>query len=127
MKLKRSKLSECEEIVMKCIWDAGDSVTCQQIMTQLEQKYDLHYKSTTVYTFLKNLKKKGFVDTYRNGVTFYKPDRTEEEYRKEVLERTSSLWFNNSPLKYVSALVDVQEISEEERDRLKRLIEELDD
>lgn len=48
---------------MKCVWDAGEDVTCAQIKEVLKEKYELDYKDTTVYTFLSNLKKKGFVDS----------------------------------------------------------------
>ena len=55
---KRSELSECELITMKCIWDAKEPITCQEIMQKLLVEYELEYKDTTVYTFLKNLKER---------------------------------------------------------------------
>lgn len=39
MQVKRLELSECELIVMKCIWDVGTTVTCTQIIGHLKEKY----------------------------------------------------------------------------------------
>ena len=68
---KFSELSDCELATMKCIWDAAEPISAQEIMEQLKIVYGLEYKDTTVYTFIKKLKEKGFVDSYRKGVTYY--------------------------------------------------------
>ena len=122
---RRSELSECELITMKCIWDAKQPVTCQEVMEQLRAVYGLDYKDTTVYTFLKNLKDKGFVDSYRKGLTYYMPLREEEAYMKEQLEKNKRFWFGNSTVKMVHALFETEEVSEQEREELKRMIDEL--
>lgn len=124
---KRSELSECELVTMKCIWDAKEPITCQEIMEQLRNVYGLDYKDTTVYTFLKNLKSKGFVSSYRKGVTYYQPIREEEEYRSEQLRKSENFWFKGSATKMVSALFQSKKVSAEEKMELRRMIDELDD
>ena len=126
MLVKRWELSECELIVMKCIWDEGTPVTCAQIMEQLEEKYALDYKDTTVYTFLKNLKDKGFVKSERKGVTYYTALKDEEEYKEEVLRKTEKFWFGGSSLQMISTLLRTGDVSDEERKEIKRMIDELD-
>lgn len=126
MKIKRAELSECELTVMKCIWDGKEPVSCAQIIDQLKEKYGLDYKDTTVYTFLKALKEKGFVDSKRTGVTYYWPVKREEEYRKEVLKRTEKFWFDGSASQMIATLLQAKDISSEERERIKRVIDELD-
>ena len=126
MQVKRLELSECELIVMKCIWDEGTPVTCAQIMEQLEEKYALDYKDTTVYTFLKNLKDKGFVKSERKGVTYYTALKDEEEYKEEVLRKTEKFWFGGSSLQMISTLLRTGDVSDEERKEIKRMIDELD-
>jgi predicted transcriptional regulator len=79
---------------MKCIWDAGEPVPCCEVMEQLKEKYGLDYKDTTVYTFLGNLKKKGFVESYRRGVTFYIPIRDMAEFKDEQLRKINEFWDN---------------------------------
>jgi predicted transcriptional regulator len=95
-------------------------------MDTLREEYGLEYKDTTVYTFLKNLKEKGFVDSYRKGLTYFFPIRDEEEYRNEQLKKTEKFWFNGSSSKLLSALFQTKEMSQEEKDELKRMINELD-
>ncbi len=124
--MKRLELSECELITMKCIWDSPEPITCQQIMEKLRTEYDLEYKDTTVYTFLKNLKDKGFVSSFRKGVTFYEAIRDEQEYRDEQLKRTRDFWFHGSYSELVSALFQMKHMGQREKDELKRMIDELD-
>ena len=124
---KRSELSECELVTMKCIWDANRPITCQEIMEQLRTVYELDYKDTTVYTFLKNLKNKGFVTSYRKGLTYYEPLRKEEEYRNEQLKKNQKFWFKGSATSMVAALFQTKKVSPEEKEELRRMIDELDD
>lgn len=126
MQIKHSELTECEQTIMKCIWDAGKPVTCAQIMEELKGKYGLDYKDTTVYTFLKSLKEKKFVESERKGVTYYTAIKEEETYRQEILKRTEKFWFGSSSSKLISTLLRTKELSGEERKEIKRLIDELD-
>lgn len=123
--MKRAELSECELITMKCIWDAGEPVTCHQIMDELKGKYGLTYKDTTVYTFLKCLKGKGFVASQRKGVTYYWALRSAVEYRNELLRRSEDFWFNGSAASFVSTLFEIRELKPEEKEEIKKLIDEL--
>lgn len=126
MQIKHSELTECEQTIMKCIWDAGKPVTCAQIMEEVKGKYGLDYKDTTVYTFLKSLKEKKFVESERKGVTYYTAIKEEETYRQEILKRTEKFWFGSSSSKLISTLLRTKELSGEERKEIKRLIDELD-
>lgn len=92
----RQELSSCEEVVMNVLWDSETPMTCLQIMQQLSDKYELDYKDTTVYTFLKVLMEKGFVTKTRNKINYYQPcsDRTREKYLAEKFELIAGMWFN---------------------------------
>lgn len=126
MQIKRAELSECEMTVMKCIWDEGQPVTCAQIIEQLKEKYGLDYKDTTVYTFLKVLKNKGFVQSERKGVTYYSAIKEEEKYREEVLRRTEKFWFGGSSSQMISTLLRAKDMSGEELEEIRRVIDDLD-
>lgn len=118
---KRSELSECELVTMKCVWDAKEPVTCQEVITELKTVYGLEYKDTTVYTFLKILKQKGFIDSYRKGITFYQPIRDEVEYREGVLRKMLDFWFKNSTGDMLAAISQMSEFTKEERETLEKL------
>lgn len=121
----KSELSECELATMKCIWDAKEPITCQEIMDQLAEQYDLVYKDTTVYTYLKNLKKKGFVDRYRRGVYFFFAIRDEAEYRADQLERVKKMWFRGNVVEMIPALLDVKKMTKKQKEEIKKAIDEM--
>ncbi len=114
-----AELSECELITMKCIWDAGHEVSCAEIMEELQSKYNLFYKDTTIYTFLKKLKEKGFVDSYRRGVMWFIPARDEESFRADQLRTMRDFWFKGSPADLVEELTSLDELSDEDKERIK--------
>ena len=126
MQVKRSELSECELIVKKCIWDEGMPVTCARIMERLKGEYGLDYKDTTVYTFLKVLKDKGFVKSERKGVTYYTAIQEEEAYREEILRKTEKFLFGGSSARMISSLLHAKDMTVKEREEIKRIIDELD-
>jgi predicted transcriptional regulator len=118
---KRSELTECELTTMKIVWDAKEPITCSEVIEQLREKYGLNYKDTTVYTFMKNLKEKGFVDSYRKGITFFVPLRLEEEYRREQLKKSMNFWFEGDLSKYIAALAEDNNVSEEDIKKLLKI------
>jgi predicted transcriptional regulator len=122
---KHAELSECELITMKCIWDAEHELSCSEVMDALREQYNLDYKDTTVYTFLKKLKEKGFVDCYRRGVTWFIPARDQEGYRKDQLRFTRDFWYKGSASQLLSELVDTDTLSDEERQAIKDLAQKL--
>lgn len=121
---KRSELTECELTTMKIVWDAREPITCQEIIEQLSVKYGLNYKDTTVYTFLKNLKDKGFVDSYRKGITFYVPLRSEEEYRSTLLKKAEKFWFDDDFMAFIVTLALENNVALEDVEKIKKILEE---
>lgn len=120
------ELSDCELMTMKCIWDSDHPVTCAEIMEKLKRDYGLEYKDTTVYTFLKKLKEKGFVDSFRKGITFFIPLRDEASYRNEQMKFARDFWFNGSVSSLVSNLFQIKEVDKKELDEIKKLIDDMD-
>lgn len=120
---ERNELSEFELLTMKCIWDAKDSITCQEIMAKLREEYGVDYQDTTVYTYLKKLTRKGFVSSYRRGVIFFEAIRSEEEYRSEQMEKMKRIWYGGDSKKMVEGILS-PENKEEKKRILLELIEE---
>lgn len=118
---KFSELSECELLTMKCIWDAGDPISAQEIMEQLKTVYNLDYKDTTVYTFLKYLRKKGFIESFKEGITYYYPVRDEEDYKNQYLTWMLKFWFKGSIEALVVALTKDRSITAEEMEKMKKM------
>ena len=123
--MRRSELSECELIVMKCVWDGGGDITCSEIVDKLKNKYGLDYAETTVYTFLKNLKKKGFIDTYKDRITRFKPIKSEAEYRNASIASSIDFWFDGSTSQLISAAIKAKRLTAKEKTAIKEIAAKL--
>lgn len=69
---------------------------CKDVVTILKDKYGLDFAVTTVYTFLNNLVKKGYVKNENEGINFYISTKSKDEYIKSVLKRINELFFNGN-------------------------------
>ncbi len=104
-------LSEREEVVLSILWkhaESGNYPICREVIDDLKEEYKCEYAETTVYTFLKNLIKKGYVEDRRDkGVKFYVPIKSKEEYLEKVLERMNKIYFNNNKKDFIKAIKSI--------------------
>lgn len=117
---ERCVLSECELVTMRCVWNLGERATAFNVINMLAEDYGMKYKETTVYTFLKKLKEKGFVDTKRQGVTYYIPLVDETTYLKEMAKKLVGFWFNGDTAAAVKAVVEGEHLTRKEVRELKK-------
>lgn len=123
--MRKAEISDCELVAMKCVWDAGEPVTCAYVIEKLRDDYGRDYAETTVYTFLKNLKAKGFIESFKNGITYYKPKRELTEFRGSYLNKMVDFWFDGSVSNFLSALLDVKSLDEKEIKDVKKVIKNI--
>ena len=116
---ERSVLSECEMVTMRCVWNLGDRATAFNVINMLAEDYGMVYRETTVYTFLKKLKEKGFLKTHRSGVTYYVPLVNEAEYQKEMAKKLVDFWYNGNVAEAVSDVLDGRKLSTKERKEIR--------
>ena len=77
-------LGDLESIVMDVLWQATDSRSVRDVLTELVPERHLAY--TTVMTVLDNLHRKGWVSRQRHGRAYlYRPTATREEAAARVL------------------------------------------
>ena len=57
--------------------------------------------------FLKNLKRKGFIDSYKKGITFFVPIVNFEEYRNKTIKKFIDFWFDGDKDKLVSEVKNI--------------------
>lgn len=121
-------LSECEEVIMKAVWDAGEDISIPDLITVLREQYGKDYQRTTVVTFLTRLAGKDYVETFRRGrLSYARPLKSEEEYKSYLAGRELNRWFRDDASDYVSSLLKERGISKEEKEKIRRLLDELDD
>ena len=87
-------MSECESIIMRAIWDAGEDISQPDLIVLLREKYGKDYARTTVVTFLLKLSDKGMLRTYRSVKVAYVHVLVErEEYRKILTKNLLRDWY----------------------------------
>lgn len=111
-------LGPLESTVMDVVWDAGAPVTVRTVTQSLENNGPAY---TTVATVLDNLHGKGWVERERRGlVWFYRPSLDRSERAAHLMGEALA----HSDLPEVTLLRFVDTMSPEDRDRLRRLVEE---
>jgi predicted transcriptional regulator len=124
----KRELSDSETLIMKVVWDAKGDIALRDVIERLKTQYGKEYARTTVVTFLGKMAEKGFVSTYRIGKTsFVHAERDEESYKRELMKMDTDFWFGGKPLRALSAICESREISQEEIDEMRTLLDELDD
>ena len=120
-------LSASETVIMKAIWDAKEDISIPDLIDKLREEYGKDYARTTVVTFLLKLSDKGFVRTYRRGKLSYAHImKSEEDYKAKLLSEEADFWYDGQVPKMVSALVSKRNLSKEDVEEIKNLLDGLD-
>lgn len=124
--MEKMVLSDCEQMVMKSVWAATQEIGVQEITEYVNQKYQKTWKLQTVSTFLSRLVKKGYLEMYRKGRTFfYKPLVNEREYRKWIMMEYINFWSAGNVLDFVCGLCEDVTLTSEEKQQIKDIIDRL--
>ena len=116
-------LSNAEWDVMNVLWDRGES-SLGDVRAALRERGSA-WAANTVQTFLTRLEKKGAVEIVREGThNRYRPAGQREDYARAALSGLRERVFGGSAAGLVSALLEEEELSREELERLRALIDE---
>lgn len=119
-------MTDCEQIVMKSVWDAGKDVSLQELMKDLEERFHKIWKRQTISTFLLHLIEKGYLRSYRQGrVFYYVPLVKEEDYKSNQTREFLDFWFEGSASDMIASLSDQQGLSAEEVEKIKEIAAKL--
>lgn len=88
-----TRLSFSEKLTVSILYETEKEMTCQEIRQRFLERYGVDYKDTTMYTFLKNLKEKGYITSYKRGVTFYTVAVPRNEFIQREMEEVVSIIF----------------------------------
>ena len=123
--MKQQTLTKSETQVMNILWDMGRGACVADV---LEHYVEPRPAYTTVATFLKILEQKGFVE-HRKGsgkLLIYSPLLTRERYQRQVMTDVKDTLFGGSGVKLVSFFAQQEELSEEELNEIKQIINNLE-
>ena len=119
-------LSDCELHLMKCLWDEGTPLSVTSLLERIEANYGKIYKETTVYTFLKRMRDKGYVTSYKKGTSYFSPLITEEEYLNDYSRKMAEFLGKGSSRTFLSAFFKHQNYTDEEWEDIRSLRDELE-
>lgn len=87
------KLSDCEEMVMRVIWESNIELESVSIQNIFNKKFNKEWKIQTVLTILMRLQKKRWLDIQGDRRCHrYIPTVSYEDYRKEKLKEVLELF-----------------------------------
>lgn len=114
------ELTQSEETIMRVLWDLGQAVV-HDILDKLPEPKPPY---TTVSSVIRLLEKKGFVTHKAYGKThLYFPLITKQTYARKTFADMLHHYFEGSPKKVLSFLVQEQNLNATEIDELKQLID----
>lgn len=119
------KLTACEELVMKAIWDASEELSMMDIMQRVNDQYKKDWKPQTVSTLLAKLVRKGYLQSHREGrLFFYQVMVPLEEYRGQQAEEFVKFWHFDKADEFLRTLMMSRTLSRSEIDHIRRLVVE---
>ncbi|MBL9114545.1 MAG: BlaI/MecI/CopY family transcriptional regulator [Verrucomicrobiaceae bacterium] len=116
------RISEAEWTVMKVLWDLGEA-SLGDVVRALENQ--LHWKPRTVQTLVRRLVEKGAVTTEANGRDFrYRPAIGQNDCQIDEGRSFLRRVFDGRLTPFVAALMEKREVSRDELQELKQLLEQ---
>ena len=119
---KPSPFGDLEEKVMETVWKLGNATVSETREFLGKDKF----AHTTIMTILDRLYKKGILTRKKEGKGYrYYPLITKDEFEKAIAKKVVSDMVKNNPSLAIPAFEGVvEELSSEEIEKLKKLIEE---
>ncbi|HUB00265.1 MAG TPA: BlaI/MecI/CopY family transcriptional regulator [Terracidiphilus sp.] len=117
---KSNTLTEAELRLMKILWRRGDS-SVTDLVAAMPAAEPLAYNS--VLTTIRILERKGYVVHRQEGRAFiYSPSVAEDEASRSEVRRVLNRFFGDSRERLLLSLIQDEEISPQELERLKEAI-----
>ena len=125
MKKSLTPLGETEMEILHHVWGLGEA-TVAEVQERILEERKVAY--TTVMTIMKNLNDKGYLKYRKDGVTYvYTAAQKPENVQFNLVGKLIDKVFKGSPTALVQTLVKNENLSEEERAEIKKIIEGMED
>ncbi len=117
-------LGETEMEVLHHVWDLGEA-TVADVRERILEDRDVAY--TTIMTVMKKLAEKGYLTYHKEGRSYvYAPAQQPDEVQHSLLQRLMKKVFHGSPSALVQTLVQRENLSDDERRKIKNIIDALE-
>jgi len=118
---KNNKLTPAEWEIMETVWQLGGAPSVRDVLAKAYPGGEKAY--TTVQTIMNTLVKKGLLNAQKTGlVNFYTPVKSRHDMVQSELKNMLSRVFNGSAPAMANYLIDSQDLSLEEIQKIKDLL-----
>lgn len=118
---KTPTLTEAELKVMDMVWKLGEA-TVNDVASAQRGPHPLAYN--TILTMMRILEKKGYLKHQKNGrAHVYRPIVDRQQARSKAVRQMVKSFFDDSPGLLMMNLLKNEELSPEDRDRLKQMLD----
>ena len=116
-------LTPVELELMEMFWNASEPLSFREIMEYLNSVLKKDWKKQTLNTYLSSMQKDGLVKTERSSYHYrYCAAYTKDEYVQQWTRKLVKNSYGDSLSSFVAAFTAGEKLSEEERERLRKLI-----
>jgi len=125
MRKSLTPLGETEMEVLQHVWDLGEA-SVSDVRTRILETRNVAY--TTIMTVMKNLADKGYLKYRKEGMSYiYSAAQQPDKVRFNLVNKLVDKVFHGSPKDLVQALVSHENLTEKEREEIKKIIDKLED
>lgn len=111
--------------VLHHVWELEEA-TVRQVRERILETREVAY--TTIMTVMKNLAEKDYLKYRKEGVTYvYSPARKPDSVRSSLIGDLMKKVFKGSPKELVQALVNSNDLSKNDLDEIKQMIDNMED
>lgn len=116
-------LTAVETELMELFWNAKGPLSFREIMEYITTVLKKTWKKQTLNTYLSNLQRSGLIQTERSNYYYsYMATCTREEYVHRWTRKLVEDSYGNSIGNFVAAFTGGRKLSEEEAEKLRKLI-----
>lgn len=117
-------LGDSEMEVLTLVWELK-SATVSQVQERILKRRKVAY--TTIMTMMQNLAKKGYLEFEKEGQMYvYKAAIDPAQVKKDFLGHMIDKVFKGSPSALMQTLVQSEDITDEERDTILKIINKME-
>lgn len=122
------ELSASETEIMREVWSVDEDLQIGELTERILEKYGKEHKPSTMRTFLARLLEKKYITTYRIGrYSFVHAEISEEEYKEMLATKQVNLWHHGSLADFFCAFKNAEKISKEEAQKIRELIDGMEE
>ena len=116
-------LTAVEVELMELFWNTSEPLSFKEVMDYVTTVLNKAWKKQTLNTYLSNMQKAGLIQAERSSYRYrYMAACTKDEYIQRWTQKLVEDSYDNSIGNFVAAFTGGQKLSQEEAEKLRKLI-----